>query len=182
MVAQTVPGRSRGAAVGLGALLVVAGLVLLVWPAATALVLVSLLGLGIVAYGIAELGKVFSGDSDHLELWAGLIGLVSIFGGIIIFLTPLVSSVAVGLIVGIYWLVAGVVEVAGALIRPGGRLVRLLLGVISAIAGVIVLAMPSLSLVALVWFSGAWLVAAGIIVALVALVGGPRRPTPPVTA
>jgi uncharacterized membrane protein HdeD (DUF308 family) len=171
-----VPQRTRGAALGFGALLVVAGLVLLAWPAATTLVLVSLLGLGAAAYGVAELGRVFDGHSERLEIVTGLIGLVSIFGGVMIFLTPLVSSVAVGVVVGAYWLVGGAVEVVGAFLRPGGRLVRLLVGVISVIAGLVVLASPAISLVALVWFSGAWLVASGIAVALGALLGGRVRP------
>lgn len=169
VTAETVPVRSRGAAFGLAAVLLIVGIVLLAWPGTTTLVLVSLLGIGIVAHGIAELGRVFSGEGERLELWAGLIGLISIFGGIIIFLTPLVSSVAVGFIIGLYWLIGGLVEVVGAFVRSGGRLVRLLLGVISVVAGIIVLAQPALSLVALVWFTGLWLIAAAIIVAIGAL-------------
>lgn len=143
-------------------------------PAATTLVLVALLGLGAVIYGIAELGRVFAGEGERLELWAGLIGLVSIFGGVLIFLTPLVSSVAVGTIIGAYWLVGGASEVIGAVMRPGGRIVRFLVGALSIAAGLVVVATPTLSLVALVWFSGLWMVAAGVAVAIGGLLHRPR--------
>jgi uncharacterized membrane protein HdeD (DUF308 family) len=168
------PAATPTSAFGVAAVMVVTGILLLAWPGATTLVLVALLGLGAVTYGIAELSRVFAGEGERLELWAGLIGLVSIFGGVLIFLTPLVSSVAVGTIIGAYWLVGGVSEVIGAVIRPGGRVVRLLVGVLSVAAGLVVLASPTLSLVALVWFSGLWMVAAGIAIAIGGLLHRPR--------
>lgn len=69
-------------------------------------------------------------------------------------------------VIGIYWLIAGVFEVAGALLRLVARLERLLIGIISLAAGVLVLVLPTPSLVVIVWLAGGWLIAAGAIVVL----------------
>jgi uncharacterized membrane protein HdeD (DUF308 family) len=47
--------------------------------------------------------------------------------------------------------------------------------VLSLLAGIVVLAQPGLSLVTLVWFSGAWMLAGGIVMAASAAFGRGRR-------
>lgn len=170
--------RTRGAAVGLGVLIVLAGLVLLVWPGATTIVLVSWLGLAILVYGLHELIGAFSGDRGRSRLWSGIVGVVAIIGGLAIFFTPLVSTVTVGLVIGWYWLIGGVVGIVGAIVEPGNRFIRLLVAIVSLLAGLAVIAQPALSLVALVWFSGAWMVAAGVVMAASALLSGRRKLAP----
>jgi uncharacterized membrane protein HdeD (DUF308 family) len=160
----------------LGILLLLAGLVLLVWPAATTRVLASWVGVGAVAYGVRELTRTFAGDGDRIEFSAGLLGLISVFGGVVIAVTPSVSVAAASTVIGIYWLIAGLFEVAGAFLRPAARLERLLVGVISLATAGLVLALPSASLVVLVWLSGGWLLSAGAIMLLMdfMLTGGRR--------
>lgn len=174
MTAITETSRSRGAAVGLGVLIVLAGVVLLAWPGATTAVLVRWLGLAVVVYGVHELVNAF-GSGEGSRVWSGIIGIVAIIGGLSIFLTPIFSAIAVGLVIGWYWLIGGAIGIVGALIEPGNRLIRLLLAVVSLLAGMAVIAQPGLSLVALVWFSGAWIVAAGLIMVASALFSGRGR-------
>lgn len=171
--------RSRGTAIGLGVLIALAGVILLVWPAATTLVLMSWLGLAIVCYGVYELVNAVTGAGEGSRLWGAVIGVVAVIGGIGIFFAPLVSAVAVGVVIGWYWIIGGAVGIAAAILQPGNRLVRLLVAILSVIAGVVVLAQPGLSLVTLVWFAGAWMLAAGVIMAGSALLG--RRETRPAT-
>jgi uncharacterized membrane protein HdeD (DUF308 family) len=159
----------------LGILLMVAGLVLLFWPVATTRVLASLVGLGAVAYGVTELTRLYSGAGDRIEFSAGMIGLVSVFGGVVIALTPFVSASATSTVIGLYWLVGGAVEVAGAFLRPTARLERLLVGGLSVAAGGLVSALSTASIVVLVWFAGGWMLATGAIVLLMRSVVRPRR-------
>lgn len=163
MTAITQMPQSRGAAIGFGILMALAGLALMVWPGATTLVLVTWLGIAIVAYGIYELMSAFSGAGDRSRLWSGIIGAVAIIGGIAIFLTPIVGAVTVGLVIGWYWLIGGVVGIVGAFMVAGNRIIRLLVAVVSVLAGIVVIAQPGLSLVTLVWFSGIWMLVAGLI-------------------
>jgi uncharacterized membrane protein HdeD (DUF308 family) len=159
----------------LGIVLLFAGLVLVIWPAATTRVLASLVGVGAVVYGVRELTRA-SSEEGRLDFSARLLGMISIFGGVVIAITPFVSDTAGSTVIGIYWLLAGALEVAGAFLRPDVRLERLLVGIISVAAGALVLVLPTLSLVVLVWLAGGWLLAAGVIVLLLgAMTSGQRR-------
>jgi uncharacterized membrane protein HdeD (DUF308 family) len=151
-------------AVAVGGIVLVLGIVLLVWPSVTTLVLVSLFGIGAVVHGALELSRVFAGEGDTLELWSGLVGIAGIFGGILVFVVPLVSTAAVATVIGLYWLLAGAVELASAYLGPGAGLERFLLGVLSLMGGALVLLLPPLSLVVLAWIAGGWLVVAGAII------------------
>lgn len=162
--------RSRGAATGLGVLIALTGLVLLMWPAATTLVVVRLLGLAVAFYGVHELIIAF-GDDARSRLWSGILGVIAILGGFAIFLSPMVSSMAVGVVIGLYWLVGGAVGIAAAIMVPGHRIIRAFVAVISLVAGMIVVAQPGLSVVTLVWFSGLWMIVAGIVMIAGALFG-----------
>jgi uncharacterized membrane protein HdeD (DUF308 family) len=176
MTSTNIAPRSRGAAIGLGVLIALAGIVLLAWPGATTVVLVAWLGLAIVVYGIHELIETFTDGSAGHRVWGAIVSVVAIVGGIVIFLTPLVSAVTVGIVIGAYWVAGGIVGIVGAIIVPGNRLVRLLVAVLSLLAGIVVLAQPGLSLVTLVWFSGAWMLAGGIVMAASAAFDRGRRP------
>lgn len=166
-------GRSRGASIALGIAMVVLGLIVAAWPGITAVVLVRWLGIAVILYGFYELVQVFTGG-DGSRLWAGLIGVVSIITGAILFLTPIVSLSSIGTVIGVVWLVQGVVGIIGAIAEPGQRLLRALIGVISVIAGGAVLTQPGISVVGLTWFAGLWMAGAGLAVALFAIFGGRR--------
>lgn len=171
MTAMSQLPESRGTAIGFGVLVALAGVVLLVWPGATTLVLVTWLGLAILAYGIYELVTAFTGAGDRSRLWSGVIGVIAIIGGLAVFLTPLVSTVTVGLVIGWYWLIGGIFGIVGAIVEPGNRVIRLLVALLSVVAGIVVIAQPGLALVTLVWFSGLWMLVAGLVMIAAALFG-----------
>jgi len=138
---QAAPPAQRSGRIGLGAMMIVVGIVLVTWPRATALVVVTLLGLGVLLYGLTELARVFSAADGRLDL------------------------------------VAGVVALLGATARQEDRVERLMVGVLSLIAGALTLALPALSLVVLVWFAGLWLILVGAVVAGLTVVGSAGRRT-----
>lgn len=166
---------SRGAALTLAVLLALAGIVLLVWPGATTIVLVWILGVSVIAYGVREFVLAVTGTAEGSRVWGIVIGIVALLGGATILFTPLLGTIAVGLVIGWYWIAGGLVGIVGAFAEPGHRLVRAFLAVLSLVAGVLVVAQPGLSVVALVWFAGFWLIASGVIMVLDAIVGGRRR-------
>lgn len=170
---------SRGAAIGFGVLVALAGIVLLVWPGPTTLVLVTWLGLAILAYGVYELITAFTGAGDRSRLWSGVIGVIAVIGGLAVFLTPLVSTITVGLVIGWYWLIGGIIGIVGAILESGNRVIRLLVAALSVVAGLIVIAQPGLALVTLVWFAGLWMLIAGLVMIGAALFG--RRRSVPAT-
>jgi len=143
-MSDVVPGSDhRRLATVAGSWIVLCGLVLLLWPAVTIRVVVVLVGLGALGFGISELYRVFSGGARP-DLGSGLIGLANLIGGAVVLLAPLVSLDAARVVVGVYWLVAGLVEVIGALVKHDGRIERFAVGVLSLAAGVIAL-LPAIS-------------------------------------
>jgi uncharacterized membrane protein HdeD (DUF308 family) len=170
---------NQTAGLAFGGWVLLCGLVLVLWPSATIWVLVAFVGLGAVSYGVSELLRVFAGTGQNLELWAGLVGLVSIFGGVVIVITPFISTSAAQIVVGLYWLAGGIVEIVGALVRTDGRLVRLPIGVLSAALGGVVLAVPAMSILILVWLAGVWLLAMGLVLLLAGFIAGSNRTPAP---
>lgn len=150
-----------------GAWMVLCGLMLTFWPAATIRVLVFLVGLGAVAFGINELSRVFASKGGSPELWAGLIGLVNVFGGVIIIITPFVSTDAARIVVSVFWLVGGIIEIVTALVQTEDRLVRSVIGVVTATLGAVVLAVPAMTVVVFSWLAGAWLIVVGAVLLFV---------------
>ena len=77
----------------------------------------------------------------------------------------LLTVLARGLLLGIYWIVDGFTAVFAAADHPGlpGRGWNVLAGLLSVIAGLLLLAWPSLSLLTLSLLAGLWLVMLGAV-------------------
>jgi uncharacterized membrane protein HdeD (DUF308 family) len=95
-----------------------------------------------------------------------LFGLLSLVAGLLAFVYPDITLLAVGLILGINVLFLGAFELADALVRPGdtaNRVLGVLVGVLGVIAGIVILRRPGESLLALVLAAGIWLILSGIL-------------------
>jgi uncharacterized membrane protein HdeD (DUF308 family) len=107
----------------------------------------------------------------------GLSGGIALIVGLLILRDPLQTVVVLGLILGAWWVVAGVVDIIGALIspRPDGRGWEIFAGVVSVLAGGFLLVYTDLSLRVLVVFVAIWLILAGILAIAAALTLRARR-------
>jgi uncharacterized membrane protein HdeD (DUF308 family) len=91
-------------------------------------------------------------------------GLLCVATGLAVIVWPDITLLAFGVILGIYLLLAAVLEIIDAVTGdPGGRTVSLILGVIALIAGIICIRRPGESLLAIVIVVGIYLIAAGVI-------------------
>ena len=72
---------------------------------------------------------------------------------------------ALGLVLGIFWVIAGVTEVFTAIEHPAmaGRTWAALSGVLGTLAGIVLLSWPGLSLLTLAVITGIWLIMFGLI-------------------
>ena len=75
----------------------------------------------------------------------------------------LITVLALGLLLGIYWIVDGFTAVFAAVDHPGlpGRGWNIFSGLLGVIAGLMLLAWPSLSLLTLSFLAGLWLIMLG---------------------
>jgi uncharacterized membrane protein HdeD (DUF308 family) len=165
----------RRVSTAVGGWIVLCGLVLLLWPGATIRVVVVLVGLGAFGFGVSELARVFAAGGTTLEVWSGLIALANVIGGVFVLLSPFVSLDAARTVVGLYWLVAGLIEVVSALVKPEGRIERFSVGVLSLAAGAVAVLLPAISVLVFVWLAGAWLVVVGLVVLVLGRLATPQR-------
>jgi uncharacterized membrane protein HdeD (DUF308 family) len=94
-----------------------------------------------------------------------LLGILSLVVGLYAVRHVLLTIVALALLLGIFWIVNGVIEIFTALQHRemNGRGWRVFMGILSTIAGLILLAIPGISLVALVVVVSVWLILFGLL-------------------
>lgn len=176
----TAPARSRHAAPGQSSLvdhwgLVLAyglvtlglGVALAVWPDASVTVFTVLLAIQLIIAGIFRISAALSvrRSDGGVRALVGLSGGLALVVGLLILRDPLQSVLVLGIILGVFWVIAGVVDIIGAFIAPpdSGRGWEVFSGVISVLAGGFLLVYTDLSLKVLVVFVGIWLIVAGIV-------------------
>jgi uncharacterized membrane protein HdeD (DUF308 family) len=81
------------------------------------------------------------------------------------------TLLAIGLILGAWWVLSGVVDIVGAFLSPvpGRRMWDILSGLVSIVAGGFLLVDPSLSLGVLVLVLSVWLIVTGALTTVAAL-------------
>ncbi|MCQ1985895.1 MULTISPECIES: HdeD family acid-resistance protein [unclassified Arthrobacter] len=156
----------RGIRLGLcitGVVSVVLGLLILFWPGATLEVLAALFGLYFVIAGAVRiLLGIFTGLGAGLKILNILVGLALLVVGVIAMRNPAETLTALGLIIGIAWIVEGVMALAES-DRGGSRWFAIVLGILSILAGIVVLFLPLESLAVLVIYGGIFLVVLGVL-------------------
>lgn len=170
----------------------VPGILVLVWPEETLHVLAVLIGLYLLVTGAFRFVAVF-GREEHGERLPGLLlAVLYVLAGVLSLRNPLQTIAALSLVVGVVWLVSGILTLYTALAAKDlpHRGVVLGAAMLAIVAGIVVLALPTESARALTRLLGLWLVLLGLAEAAVALAWraalrkahttGPHAPTGPV--
>jgi uncharacterized membrane protein HdeD (DUF308 family) len=150
------------------------GLVLVLWPEQTLKVLAILIGIQLIITGVFRL--VLAVASRHVDgstrAIAGMFGALALVLGLLCLRSPLQTVLVIGMILGVWWLAAGLVDIVGA-IRSRESHRRgwdLGLGVLSVLAGGFLLVNPEVSLGVLVIVVAVWLFAYGFMAVVAGLV------------
>ena len=154
----------RGAFAVSGAVALILGIVLLLWPVKTLAIVAIFLGINFLITGAVKLGiGIFSsGISAGLRVLDILLGLFLMVAGIV----AIKNSAATGevlliftvIIIGIGWIIEGIL----AMVESGkgeNRVWAIIFGVLSVIAGIVVLAIPG--------WTAAWLLAISAIMLII---------------
>lgn len=145
----------------------VVGVMIMAWPEATLKVVAILFGAWLLVRGLVQIVQAIAGrgrDGTERAI-LGLVGVFFVGAGILALRNLLVSLVVIATVIGLMWLLGGIVDLIAAFSGPGGgyRLWRIALGVLSIVAALVILVWPDLTLVTLVYISGVWLVVMGVI-------------------
>lgn len=102
-----------------------------------------------------------------LRRWwvVALLGLISIAAGVLALAYPDITLLVLGLILGVYLLIAGTVAVvtaAGEEMSPGVRTAQIVVGFLAALAGLICLVRPGASVLAVLLAVAFWFTLVGI--------------------
>lgn len=149
----------------------VPGVLVLVWPEETLHVLAVIIGLYLLVTGAFRFVAVF-GREEHGERLPGLLlAVLYVLAGVLSLRNPLQTIAALSLVVGVVWLVSGILTLYTALAAKDlpHRGVVLGAAVLAIVAGIVVLALPTESARALTRLLGLWLVLLGLAEAAVAL-------------
>jgi uncharacterized membrane protein HdeD (DUF308 family) len=158
-------GRHWGWVLAYGIVTLAAGIAVLVWPHATLLVIAVLFGVQLIVSGIFRFVAALASDdlTGGTRVLLALLGVLSVIVGLWAVRHVLLTLLALTVFLGIYWVVNGVIEIFTALSHREmpERGWTVAMGVLSAIAGIIVLAYPGLSLLSLAIVLGIWLLIFG---------------------
>jgi uncharacterized membrane protein HdeD (DUF308 family) len=159
-------GRHWGWVLFFGIVTLLAGLFALFWPGRTIVVIAVLFGIQLVVAGIFRFIAALAADEESggARALLALLGVLSFIVGLYALRNVLVTIAALALLLGIYWVVNGAVEVFAALShkRMQSRGWTILMGLLSVVAGVVVLVYPGISLATLAIVLGFWLLVYGI--------------------
>jgi uncharacterized membrane protein HdeD (DUF308 family) len=157
-------GRSWRLFLVFGILTVLIGLAAIFWSSATIVTVAIFFAVQLFLTGIFGLMRAFSEDLDTSgRVLSAIIGILGVIVGFALLREPFQSVVVMAFVIGIYWVAHGIMEIFAALSGRESRFWRLILGIVSILAGAVILEYPISSLVLLSVVVGTWLVILGVI-------------------
>ncbi|MFJ9345036.1 HdeD family acid-resistance protein [Streptomyces sp. NPDC101237] len=142
------------------------GVLVLVWPGASLLAAGVLFGVYLLISGVFQLASAFgTHKTTSLRVLAFISGALSILLGLFCFRGPLESILLLALWIGIGWLIRGITQTIAAVHDSGmpARGWMAFLGVVTFIAGIVLIVSPFESVAVLTLVAGIWLVIVGIV-------------------
>jgi uncharacterized membrane protein HdeD (DUF308 family) len=152
-----------GLAVVLGVVSIVLGLLAMFYPGATVVTVAIFFAAWLLVTGVYEVIVSFTRDGDTAaRVFHAIIGVLSVIVGFALLRSPFQSVEVMIFVLGIFWLVQGVMTFIAAFAVKQGRNWRLLMGILGILAGIVILVYPISSALTLAWIGGIWLVVLGI--------------------
>jgi uncharacterized membrane protein HdeD (DUF308 family) len=171
--------RHTGLRLAIGIFSIVVGILVIARPVNTLVFVAILFGVQLVILGVVRIilaGSV-SGLPRWLKILSVVLGILTIIAGVICFIRPEASLVILAILLAAGWIADGVADLARGFSgdRSGGeRTYLILLGIVSIIAGLVVVIFPGPSLVLLAQIAGVALLFIGALTCLSAIMGRRR--------
>ena len=147
----------------LGVVTLILGLIVSLHPSSSLNVIAVLLGVLMIISGLFHLTRVLDTAERH-RVWLGIAGLLFITLGVVLIRHLHLTLAIVGLLIGLTWICQGVSALIASLsgsLREG-RGWWIFFGLVSLIAGIVVISSPVSSLTVLAVLTGTWFVVMGL--------------------
>ena len=144
---------------------IILGVLTVAWPGRTLTVLATLFGIQLIVWGISlVISRAASGEGASQIVLGIIAGLGMTVFGLVTLRAPGRTLALVALLLGSAWFIAGVLEVVEAVAERirGNRSWRIVGGLLSAIAGIVVVVSPIESLLGLAVLAGLLMIVVGI--------------------
>jgi uncharacterized membrane protein HdeD (DUF308 family) len=154
----------------IGAVTLVLGIIVTAHPSGSLNVIAVLLGVLAIVSGIFHLIRAFD-RAETNRTWQAISGLLLVVVGVVLIRHLDLTIAAIGLLIGITWIVQGVAALIGAFAGVG--LIRgwwAVYGLVSLIAGIVVTASPVTSVTVLAVLLGIWFIIIGLFQMALALI------------
>lgn len=165
----------RGWLIAIAVIALVLGLTGLFFPGASLLTIAIVFGVYLIAVGVYRLTSAFTpgAASGPVRLFTGLIGVLVLITGIMALSNPFGTIFALGVVIGIGWILEGVAHLALlSSSRSGRKPWQLVVGaIVDIVAGIVMLILPGSGVAALVLIGSVTL----LVLAVVALLNLPSR-------
>ena len=140
---------------------IAAGIILLVEPKNSLSTLTVVVGILLLLEGAVALLSSLLGDARNTALTA-VGGVLGIILGIALIRNPFGGVNAVGIVIGLWLVLAGAIGIARAITERRHRIVRALLSCAEIAVGIIIVSEPRIGYTALAVIAGIWLIVSGI--------------------
>jgi len=150
---------------------IIFGVLAFMSPLIVGISLVILYGAYVLVDGVFSIFAAISGGTPAPRWWLALVGILGILAGLIAFAQPALVALYLVIFIGAMALVSGIFEIIGAIrLRKeiDNEWMLILHGLLTALFGIVLMAMPVKGGLALVWVMGAYTIAAGIIMSALA--------------
>ena len=156
-------GKHWGLVLALGITSIIVGIIALVWPGATIVVLAILVAAWLIVSGIFQIVRGFGhGLSGGMRALLFISGALSLILGLIAISGIWQAVEILAIFIGIGFLFRGFGMLFESAEQSGGRGWSIFGGIVMLIGGFVILVWPGISLVTLAWVAGIWLIIGGI--------------------
>jgi len=148
----------------LGLITLALGVVVVARPTQSLVVIAVLLGVTMIVSGIYHIVRALDGR-EHERVWRGIAGVLFILAGLVLIRHLHLTIALIGLFIGFTWVIQGVTSLMEGFSRGSAGNERgwtIFFGIISLIAGIVVISAPIASVAALTIFMGVWFIVMGI--------------------
>jgi uncharacterized membrane protein HdeD (DUF308 family) len=152
-----------GLAVVLGVLSIILGLLAIAYPGRTVVIVAIFFAAWLFVTGIYEVIVSFTRDGDTaMRVFHAIIGVLAVIVGFALLRSPFQSVEVLIFVLGVFWLVQGIMTFVAAFSVKQGRNWGIFIGILGILAGIVILAYPIDSALTLAFIGGIWLVILGI--------------------
>ncbi|MFG1945232.1 HdeD family acid-resistance protein [Nonomuraea sp. NPDC048826] len=150
---------------------VIFGVLAMIWPGITLLVLVTFFGAWAIVNGVIAIFSAFRHEVRS-RVWAVVVGVLGIAAGLITFAWPGITSLALLYVIAFWAIFSGIAEIVdGIQLRKviANEWMLIVGGALSVLLGVLLLIWPAAGMLSLVWLIGLFAILYGIALIVLAM-------------